>query len=248
MDWYIVIKTINGHRYYYRQKTWREGGQVRTRSEYIGPAGSEELGPSAAPDRTPPETPAFSPELTVGTEREAFKSVSGPVATSWDHAWSASRRGSSLVRRDGRVDRLLESLNVKWMHGTDGAFYRPATDEINIPPVRCFLDKGGQSATSAYYIVVFHELVHWTKAKGRSFRPGSASRMEYAKEELVAELGAVMLMKHLRIDVGNEGRHALYFQSWLRRAGDEEKALAHAKREAARAVKFILERGIMHHV
>jgi hypothetical protein len=37
MDWYIVIKTIKGRRYRYRQKTWREGGRVRTRSEYIGP-------------------------------------------------------------------------------------------------------------------------------------------------------------------------------------------------------------------
>ena len=38
MDWYIVIKTIKGRRYRYRQKTWRENGRVRTRSEYIGPA------------------------------------------------------------------------------------------------------------------------------------------------------------------------------------------------------------------
>src|SRR5690242_14634364 len=37
MQWYVVIKTINGRRYYYRQKTWREGKRVRTRSEYIGP-------------------------------------------------------------------------------------------------------------------------------------------------------------------------------------------------------------------
>jgi hypothetical protein len=36
MEWYIVIKTINGIPYRYRQKTWREGKRVRTRSEYIG--------------------------------------------------------------------------------------------------------------------------------------------------------------------------------------------------------------------
>ena len=41
MDWYIVIKTIKGRRYRYRQKTWREGKRVRTRSEYIGPADDE---------------------------------------------------------------------------------------------------------------------------------------------------------------------------------------------------------------
>lgn len=36
MDWYVVVKTINGQRYRYRQKTWREGKRVRTRSEYLG--------------------------------------------------------------------------------------------------------------------------------------------------------------------------------------------------------------------
>ncbi len=37
MEWYVVVKTINGKRYRYRQKTWREGKRVRTRSEYLGP-------------------------------------------------------------------------------------------------------------------------------------------------------------------------------------------------------------------
>ena len=37
MSWYIVVKTINGRRYRYRQTTWREGGRMRTKSEYIGP-------------------------------------------------------------------------------------------------------------------------------------------------------------------------------------------------------------------
>ena len=36
MDWYHVIKTINGQRYLYRQVTWRQDGRVKTRSEYIG--------------------------------------------------------------------------------------------------------------------------------------------------------------------------------------------------------------------
>jgi ADP-Ribosyltransferase in polyvalent proteins len=37
MEWYVVTKRIKGRAYYYRQKTWREGKRVRTRSEYIGP-------------------------------------------------------------------------------------------------------------------------------------------------------------------------------------------------------------------
>jgi len=36
MDWYVVVKTINGHRYRYRQKTWRAGKSVRCESHYLG--------------------------------------------------------------------------------------------------------------------------------------------------------------------------------------------------------------------
>jgi hypothetical protein len=34
---YIVIKTINGRQYRYQQRTYREGGKVRTESIYLGP-------------------------------------------------------------------------------------------------------------------------------------------------------------------------------------------------------------------
>jgi hypothetical protein len=37
MSTYIVIKTINGRQYRYRQSTRREGGRMRTKSEYLGP-------------------------------------------------------------------------------------------------------------------------------------------------------------------------------------------------------------------
>ena len=36
MSSYVVIKTINGRQYRYRQETWREGGRMRTRSKYLG--------------------------------------------------------------------------------------------------------------------------------------------------------------------------------------------------------------------
>ena len=38
MAWYRVVKTIKGHQYLYDQRTYREGGQVRTLNRYIGRA------------------------------------------------------------------------------------------------------------------------------------------------------------------------------------------------------------------
>jgi hypothetical protein len=34
---YRVVKAIKGRRYLYEQRTWRDGGRVRTESRYIGP-------------------------------------------------------------------------------------------------------------------------------------------------------------------------------------------------------------------
>lgn len=45
MDWYRVVKTINGRRYLYLQKTYRVGKSVKTLNRYVGPA----TGPTTTP-------------------------------------------------------------------------------------------------------------------------------------------------------------------------------------------------------
>ena len=242
MEWYVVIKTINGHRYRYRQKTWREGDRVRTRSEYIGPAdGPTSARPTPVAAKIVPTIPAPSMGETVGASLNALL---GRQSKDWDHAWSARRRGPSLVKRNAKVDKTLRALQILYTHSISGAYYSPLEDVVNIPPTRCFFDTEKQTAAQAFYVVLFHELVHWTGRGKRLDRLASGGRGEaYAREELVAELGAVTLMKHFGLDVGDAGRHARYFQSWLERAGNRERALEHAAREAERSVRYILERG-----
>ena len=53
------------------------------------------------------------------------------------------------------------------------------------------------------------------------------------------------LMRHFKIFPSHPEMHTTYFQGWLVRAGDRDSALAHAKAEAERAVRYILERGII---
>ncbi len=244
MDWYIVIKTIKGRRYYYRQKTWREGKHVRTLSQYIGPVGDDQTRPTRRDERT-----GETRELSISQKlvAQSVDILMGPKATDWKHHWEADRRGPVEVKRISAVEKVIRSLGVQWTHNTQGAYFRPSTGEVNIPPLRCFTEKNGQSARSAYYIVLFHELTHWTKLHIR--REDGTSRSLYAREELVAELGAVILMRHFGIEIGNEARHALYFQTWLERTGSQhskkDAALGYAKVEAERAVRFILERGTM---
>lgn len=240
MDWYVVIKTINGCRYRYRQKTWREGNCVRTRSEYIGSADEGE--PTYPNPKGTASTQSF-PRQIGSRVKESLRELMGRRSSDWDHAWNANRRGPRLVKKDRRIEKMLHSLNVQWTHSTRGAFYSPNDDAVNIPPARCFVDKERQSATQAYYVVLFHELVHWTLHASRLDRRAGIFGDAYAKEELVAELGAATLTRHFGLELGDTGRHAKYFQIWLGRTDDRERALAYAKKEAARAVQYILNHG-----
>jgi antirestriction protein ArdC len=100
----------------------------------------------------------------------------------------------------------------------------------------------GQTATQAYYAVVFHEIIHWSGDVGRL---GRKHFNRYAEEELVAEMGAVILMRHFGMELGNPKRHAAYIQGWLDRCYEGDAPLRRAKVEAAKAVRYILERGII---
>lgn len=249
MDWYVVVKTINGRRYFYAQKTYRDGAHVRTRNRYIGPVtGDGSDGPIQLPlaltttttDSLPPKRIARPrpPAFDRAKADTAFDLVMGSAVATWRHHWHARRRGATLVVRNPQIDALLRKRRVKFTHNTTGCYYAPSRDVVNIPPLRCFEEADGQSATSAYYVVVFHEIVHWTLPRVQ--RAAGSFGEAYAREELVAELGAVMLMAHFGLEIGFAERHALYFQTWLGRAGDRQTALAHARKEAVKAVQWIL--------
>lgn len=66
---YIVIRTIKGRQYRYRQRSYRDGGRVRTISDYLGPVEDpgrqvKEAG-SLAVRRRPISDPPFDPEAVL---------------------------------------------------------------------------------------------------------------------------------------------------------------------------------------
>lgn len=61
MGWYRVTKTIGGRAYVYAQRTYREGGKVRTENRYIGPA-SAAAGTGEAPRS---QMPAARPKTAI---------------------------------------------------------------------------------------------------------------------------------------------------------------------------------------
>ena len=79
MDWYEVVKTINGRRYRYRQRTWRDAatGRMRTASEYLGPDRRQLAPPEPLPPPQPLPTNWQPVPLLLPKQRHALVKEAG---------------------------------------------------------------------------------------------------------------------------------------------------------------------------
>ncbi len=99
---------------------------------------------------------------------------------------------------------------IKPLHQND-AYYSISKNEIVVPEKEQF--KSGES----FYGTLFHEMIHSTGAEGvlDRFKPTSFGSPEYAREELVAELGSALvaqrygMMKYIKED------SCPYLKGWL---------------------------------
>jgi antirestriction protein ArdC len=126
------------------------------------------------------------------------------------------------------------------------AFYSRLNDSITLPEEHYFSDSG------AYLSVLLHEIVHWSGAEKRLNRQkGKIFGDEcYAKEELVAELGAAFLSATLKIsNTVNEDlrgdNHAAYLNSWLNRVDFNLRSLEPYANKAKKASDYILNEILM---
>ena len=95
------------------------------------------------------------------------------------------------------AEMFFAQTGATFKHGGNRAFYSSGHDFIQLPPPEAFKDAESYAATKA------HELVHWTKHESRLARDFNASRFGdpgYAREELVAEIGASFLCADLSIE------------------------------------------------
>lgn len=118
---------------------------------------------------------------------------------------------------------------------SERAYYVPGVDKITIPLIEQFDTEHGYAET------LFHELVHSTGHKSRlsRFEDGLSCRSSYAKEELVAEIGATMLMRHVGIAV-DMPQMASYVASWLKALQDDHSLIVKAAQGAQKAVDHIV--------
>lgn len=142
---------------------------------------------------------------------------------------------TAVVERDAHLETYVAATGAQ-IHTGGSAWYAPSRDLIQMPPIESFPD------SAAYYATLLHELTHWTKAPTRLDRDLGRRRhgdAGYAREELVAELGAAFLCADLGVTLAVREDHASYIASWLTVLRDDKRAIFEAAAHAQRAVDFL---------
>lgn len=138
-----------------------------------------------------------------------------------------------VQERNALSAKLMAQATVS--HGGDRAFYRPSTDSIQLPTPETFRTPADYEATA------LHELTHWSGAPTRCNRNLNTHFGDeaYAREELVAELGAAFLCAQCGID--GKLQHESYIANWLKVLKGDKKAIFTASAAAQKAVDFITQ-------
>ncbi|SDH14279.1 ArdC family protein [Pelagibacterium luteolum] len=136
------------------------------------------------------------------------------------------------------ADTFISQTGAKVFHGGTRAYYCSATDHIQVPY------RGAFRSSETYYATLAHELVHWTKHRSRLDRNFGQTRrgdQAYAREELVAELGAAFVCADLGLNPHRDINHAAYIQAWLKILKHDRRAIFTAAAHAHRAVQYLHE-------
>lgn len=132
------------------------------------------------------------------------------------------------------AEAVLSAWEVPVVHGGGKAFYVPSADRITLP------ERGDFHSASALYATWAHEAIHSTGHSSRLARnlSGAFGSKPYAREELVAELGAVLLGD--RLEIGSDTQnHAAYLKNWIELLQEEPKELLACLGDARKAAELV---------
>ena len=140
--------------------------------------------------------------------------------------------------RIARAEAFLEATGAVVIHGGDEASYNVALDRIRLPHFTAF------ASAHDYYATRGHETVHWTRHPSRLDRDLGRKTWGdegYAREELVAELGAAFLCAQLGVALRPRSDHASYIASWLSVLQGDKRAIFTAATQAQKAVDYLTD-------
>ena len=222
------------------------GGQVRT-----GEKATPVLFYKFDDDRTAQQpSGAPDPEQTGQTPDGAHERTRPPMVRCY-HVFNVEQAdGLKLERRTDEpqpewqshhaAELVIRESGVAVTHERgDRAFYNLQTDRVTLPERDQFASANG------YYQTAMHELGHATGHPDRMDREtlktgvGNFGSVEYAREELRAEMSAMMTGE--QIGIGHDGsRGAAYVEGWLKALEQDSKEIYKAAADAQRISDYLV--------
>lgn len=114
----------------------------------------------------------------------------------------------------------------------------PSRDSVGMPA------RGLFHSSEEFYSTLFHELTHSTGHTSRVGREGieqlnKFGSESYSREELIAEMGAVMLCGVTGIAPATLENSAAYLKTWIARLKSDSKLIVQAASAAQKAADYI---------
>lgn len=153
-----------------------------------------------------------------------------------EHYYAKPEAVIDPAHRIAHAASFFAATHADIQHGGDHAYYNGGDDHVQMPYFESF------RSPESYYATLAHELVHWTshpERLDRNFGGMAWGDEGYAREELVAELGAAFLCADLELTPEPGMDHAAYIQSWLEALKADKRAIFSAAAHAQRAVDFL---------
>lgn len=143
----------------------------------------------------------------------------------------------SVEQPTHEIHDYIAATGAKILPGSNLAAYHPSFDVIRLPNQSEFDDD------ATYAGVVAHELIHWTAREDRANRPHDYDDPEErAMEELVAEIGSIMLCARLGVTSDIDGHQIPYISHWIREMENNPRYILKAAADAEKAVSWIMEK------
>lgn len=170
--------------------------------------------------------PVYNLDQTIGIKKKKHDEI-----TSYNNPKFKIEKAENIIKNFKEKPKIYIE--------NDAAYYSPFWDLIGIPLPQNFI------SPEAYYCTLFHELIHSTGHPQRLKRHSFMEKVKfgdekYAKEEIVAELGAAFLCAECGFIYKTMKNSAAYLQSWLRGLENDYTLMFRSTSNAQNAVNYIL--------
>jgi antirestriction protein ArdC len=137
----------------------------------------------------------------------------------------------------GPAEEFIRATGVTVKQQGSSAHYDVIGDFVSVPKKKQF------ASITDFYETVFHELIHWTQKESRvGIKKQDDDGHQYAFNELVAEIGACLLLVELGVPMADKmmPKSKAYVKNWLARMKGDPKFIFDAATQAGKAVDFLL--------